>query len=106
MECKENLPVLYGAKNQIFFIDSLMILKLSIIKEKVMKVKGKAEALRNYNYPYEAIEESLAKASRTVKRNLIPDSYFELELNKTTYNYFLEYDTGRMDKKQLAKKKL
>jgi len=45
-----------------------------------------------------------AKMSKTVKRNLIPDSYFELEFNDTTYNYFLEYDTGRMDKKQLAKK--
>ena len=45
-----------------------------------------------------------AKASKTVRRNLIPDSYFELEFNNATHNYFLEYDTGRMDKKQLAKK--
>jgi hypothetical protein len=44
------------------------------------------------------------KSSKTVKRNLIPDSYIELEFNEVKHSYFLEYDTGSMDKEQLARK--
>ena len=40
----------------------LNYLKSSIIKEKVVKVAGEAESIRNSNYPYEAIEESVANA--------------------------------------------
>ncbi len=41
---------------------ALNYIKSNIIKEKIVKVKGVAESIRNYNYPYEAIEESLANA--------------------------------------------
>lgn len=44
------------------------------------------------------------KSSKMIRRNLIPDSYIELELDNNKYNYFLEYDTGTMDKNQLARK--
>ena len=37
-------------------------IKSNIIKEKVVKVKGVAESIRKFNYPYEAIEESVANA--------------------------------------------
>lgn len=40
----------------------LKYIKSNIIKEKIVKVKGVAESIRSYNYPYEAIEESLANA--------------------------------------------
>ncbi len=42
--------------------NALDFLKTMVIQEKVIKVKDKAEALRFYNYPYEAIEEVLANA--------------------------------------------
>ena len=40
----------------------LNYIKSNIIKEKTIKIKGVAESIRNYNYPYEAIEEALANA--------------------------------------------
>ena len=42
--------------------DALMFIKNYIIKEKVHKIKGQAEAVRVFNYPYEAIEEALTNA--------------------------------------------
>ena len=42
--------------------DALMYIKNYIIKEKVHKIKGQAEAVRVFNYPYEAIEEALTNA--------------------------------------------
>jgi len=48
------------AHNQLRSI--LKYIKSNIIKEKVVKVKGVAESIRSYNYPYEAVEESLANA--------------------------------------------
>ena len=41
---------------------------------------------------------------RKIRRNLIPDSYIELECEEQKTTYFLEYDTGSMDKEQLARK--
>lgn len=41
---------------------ALQYIKNSIIKEKVTKVSGQAESNRFYNYPYEAIEETLVNA--------------------------------------------
>jgi len=41
---------------------ALSYIKSNIIKEKIVKIKGVSESIRNYNYPYEAIEESLANA--------------------------------------------
>lgn len=42
--------------------DSLNYIKNYIIKEKISKNKDKAEAVRIYNYPYQAVEESLCNA--------------------------------------------
>lgn len=42
--------------------DSLSYIQNYIIKEKITKIPGKAEAERIYNYPYEAIEEALSNA--------------------------------------------
>jgi ATP-dependent DNA helicase RecG len=42
--------------------DALQYIKNIVIKERVKKISGQAEAIRFYNYPYEAIEESLANA--------------------------------------------
>lgn len=40
----------------------LKYMKNSIIKEKIIKLQDKAEAIRVYNYPYAAIEESIVNA--------------------------------------------
>jgi len=42
--------------------DVLRYIRHSIIKEQVVKIDGKAEADRYYNYPYEALEEAIANA--------------------------------------------
>ncbi|GAB3014002.1 hypothetical protein GCM10027051_16640 [Niabella terrae] len=42
--------------------DVLRFIKSQVIKEKVQKVSYQAEAIRNYNFPYEALEEVLANA--------------------------------------------
>jgi len=42
--------------------DALSFIKTNVIVEHVMKVDGQAEALRFYNYPFQAIEEVLVNA--------------------------------------------
>lgn len=42
--------------------DVLRFFKSQVIKEKVQKVNYQAEAIRSYNFPYEALEEVLANA--------------------------------------------
>ena len=42
--------------------DALSFIQTNIVKEKVIKHKDRAEADRFYNYPYEAIEETLSNA--------------------------------------------
>ncbi|MDR0738338.1 MAG: putative DNA binding domain-containing protein [Prevotellaceae bacterium] len=42
--------------------DALSFIKTNIIHEHVIKVPSQAEALRFYNYPYEAVEEALSNA--------------------------------------------
>jgi ATP-dependent DNA helicase RecG len=42
--------------------DALEYLKSSVLKEEIRKLPGKAKSQRFFNYPYEAIEESLANA--------------------------------------------
>lgn len=42
--------------------EALNYLRSSIIKEEVRKIPNQAEALRFFNYPYEALEEALANA--------------------------------------------
>jgi len=42
--------------------DALSYIKNYIIKEKVTKISGQAEAVRIYNYPYAAVEETLSNA--------------------------------------------
>ena len=41
---------------------ALLYIKNQVIKEMVIKVPGQAEAIRFYNYPYEALEETLVNA--------------------------------------------
>jgi len=43
-------------------------------------------------------------SGRNQKRNLSPDSYFKLIKGDESIEFFLEYDTGQMDKDQLARK--
>lgn len=45
-----------------------------------------------------------ARSAKSIRRNLLPDSYFELILKDQIFRYFLEYDTGTMDKAQLVPK--
>ncbi|MDR3294500.1 MAG: putative DNA binding domain-containing protein [Clostridiales Family XIII bacterium] len=42
--------------------DALRYIETSVIEEKVVKVPGRAEADRYFNFPYEALEEALANA--------------------------------------------
>jgi len=42
--------------------DALNFIKTNIIHEHVIKIPNQAEALRFYNYPYEAVEEALSNA--------------------------------------------
>jgi len=42
--------------------DALNYIRNSVITEKVKKISGKAEAQRFFNFPYDAVEESLANA--------------------------------------------
>jgi len=42
--------------------DALSYIRNYIIKEKVTKISGQAEAVRIYNYPYDAVEETLSNA--------------------------------------------
>lgn len=42
--------------------DALLYIKNYVIKEKIIKISGQAEALRIYNYPYDAVEEALTNA--------------------------------------------
>jgi hypothetical protein len=43
-------------------------------------------------------------SGRNQKRNLSPDSYIKLIKNDEIIQFFLEYDTGQMDRDQLARK--
>ncbi len=45
-----------------------------------------------------------ARNGKTIKRNLAPDSLFILIKNEQELPYFLEYDTGTMDREQLVQK--
>lgn len=42
--------------------EALQYIKTQVIREEVRKIKGQTEALRFFNYPYEAVEEILANA--------------------------------------------
>lgn len=42
--------------------DALGYIKANVIEEKVIKVRGKAEAVRFFNYPYNALEEAIVNA--------------------------------------------
>lgn len=43
-----------------------------------------------------------ARSAKSIRRNLLPDSYLELNLKGRVFRYFLEYDTGTLDKAQLV----
>ena len=43
-------------------MDALDYIKNTVIEQKVEKIQGQAEAVRFYNYPYNALEEALVNA--------------------------------------------
>ncbi|MDP2037634.1 MAG: putative DNA binding domain-containing protein [Ignavibacteria bacterium] len=59
-------------------LKALSYLKENLILEKVSKVRGKAEADRFFNYPYEAIEEALCNA--VYHRGYNDDSTIEMRI--------------------------
>ncbi len=58
--------------------DALLYIKNNIIAEQVKKVKTRAEAIRFYNYPYEAIEEALVNT--VYHRSYEDDSPIEIRI--------------------------
>ncbi len=60
---------------------ALSHIKTLVIEEHVQKIEGQAEALRYYNYPFQAVEEALANAvyhksyeiREPIKVNILPD---------------------------------
>lgn len=58
--------------------DALIYIKNNIITETIKKIPGKAEAIRYYNYPYEALEETLVNT--VYHRSYQDDSPIELRV--------------------------
>ena len=58
---------------------------------------GDQKALYHYSF-------KSTRTGRTIKRNFSPDSYFKVQKDEVILEYFLEYDTGNMDKEQLTRK--
>ena len=57
----EEVPPISGPVQQMI-ANVLTYLKTNVLKERVRKVKGKAEAVRTWNYPFEALEEVVVNA--------------------------------------------
>lgn len=58
--------------------DALLYIKNNIVAEKVVKVKGRAESIRTFNYPFEAIEEAIANT--VYHRSYEDDSPIEIRI--------------------------
>ncbi|TVQ16843.1 MAG: HTH domain-containing protein [Bacteroidetes bacterium] len=57
----EEIPPFSGPVQQMI-ANTLNYFKTNVIKERIRKVKGQAEAIRTWNYPYEALEEAVVNA--------------------------------------------
>lgn len=57
----EEIPPFSGPVQQII-AKTLSYVNTNVLKEKIRKVKGQPEAIRNWNYPYEALEEAVVNA--------------------------------------------
>jgi ATP-dependent DNA helicase RecG len=57
----EEIPPISGPVQQII-ANTLNYFKTNVIRERIRKVKGQAEAIRVWNYPYEALEEAIVNA--------------------------------------------
>lgn len=57
----EEVPAISGPVQQMI-ANTLNYFKTNVLKERVKKVKGQAEAIRAWNYPYEALEEAVVNA--------------------------------------------
>lgn len=57
----EEIPPVSGPVQQII-ANTLNYFKTNVIRERIRKVKGQAEAIRIWNYPYEALEEAIVNA--------------------------------------------
>ncbi len=57
----EEVPPISGPVQQMI-ANTLNYFKTNVLRERIRKVKGQAEAIRVWNYPYEALEEALVNA--------------------------------------------
>ena len=57
----EEIPPVSGPVQQII-ANTLNYFKTNVVRERIRKVKGQAEAIRVWNYPYEALEEAVVNA--------------------------------------------
>lgn len=60
-EISEDFPDIHGSVPQMIQ-EVLQRFQTNVIRSKVIKVRGQAESVRIYNYPYEAIEEAVVNA--------------------------------------------
>ena len=82
--------------------DALSYIRNYIIKEKITKISGQAEAERIFNYPYEAVEESLSEdagASEDGSEELTGDSEFPPSLEVAPPPHPAKENTSAMDNK-------
>lgn len=64
---------------------------------KLIKWHGDQKAFYQYSF-------KSSRSGKTIRHILSPDSYFKIEKENEFFEFFLEYDTGNMDKEQLSKK--
>ena len=64
---------------------------------KLIKWHGDQKALYHYSF-------KSSRSGKTIRHILSPDSYFKIKKDNGVFEFFLEYDTGNMDKEQLSRK--
>jgi hypothetical protein len=78
---------------------SIAEIYLSLLKEEVKILNWFGDHQVSFNYTYRS-----NSTGKKVRKNLMPDSFFVLEKGNMEIPYFLEYDTGTMQRQQLAVK--
>jgi len=64
---------------------------------KLIKWYGDQKAFYQYSF-------KSSRSGKTIRHILSPDSYFKIKKDNGVFEFFLEYDTGNMDKEQLSRK--
>jgi len=64
---------------------------------KLIKWHGDQKAFYQYSF-------KSSRSGKTIRHILSPDSYFKIKKDDGVFEFFLEYDTGNMDKEQLSRK--